>query len=196
MNQGDLRSYVPLAVVVIGGALLSIALFSLYGDLTNPPPPAVVAAPEAAKALLDAVPETLVANEPPAAVPAAAPPPAKINPETEIKAELLAFVSSWRSAWSNNDVNRYLEFYDKSFQGTADTPEQWRASRRRIIGQAGKIEISIDEPDIQLDGTNGAIISFPMTYRTSRLNDRGIKQLQLSRTNDRWMIVQEQFTPN
>ncbi len=196
MNQGDSRSYTPLAVVGIGGALLSIALFSLYGDYSNPAPPAVASAPLAAKTLPSATPEALVANEPPAAIPATEPPPAKINPETEIKAELLAFVSSWRSAWSNNDVSRYLEFYDESFHGTADTPEQWRASRRRIIGQAGKIEISIGEPDIQLDGTNGAIISFPMTYRSNRLNDEGIKQLQLSRMNNRWMIVQEQFTPN
>lgn len=182
MNQGDTGSSVNIAAIVTGGALCAIALFSVYGDLTNPAPPAT--------------PEALVQNQPPAALPVVAPAPAVVDTGKESRLELLTLLADWQEAWASGDVDRYLSFYAEGFKGSAASAEQWQANRRRIIGQAGKIDIKLGEAAISIEGDNNALLTFPMIYRSSRLNDEGTKQLQLVRENGQWRIVQELFTTN
>lgn len=192
MNQGVTATSVKIAGVLTVSALCAIALFSVYGDITNTAPPST--------------PESLVENQPPAAIPlapadvsppvveASAPAVADTKPTTDL--ELNTLIVNWREAWASGNVDHYLSFYADGFQGNASSHEQWEANRRRIIGQAGKIEIQIGETDIRFEDENNALLTFPMTYQSSRMNDRGIKQLIVTRTDGRWLITEELFTPN
>lgn len=110
--------------------------------------------------------------------------------------ELLRTLEAWRKAWANRDVEGYFSFYTADYAGNAENPAAWQASRRRIIEQAGLIDISFGEATIAMDGKDRATLTFPMNYRSKRFEDEGIKQLQLVRDQGQWRIAREQFTAN
>jgi len=123
--------------------------------------------------------------------------PASIATNAEkARGELQQLVQNWRQAWASQDTTSYLAFYAPDFQGKADSPEQWRASRQRIIGQARFIEIKLGQPEIKLENDGRATLSFALDYTSDRLQDHGTKTLQLRRNNGRWVIAEEAFTAN
>lgn len=174
-----------LATLTIGTTACSNRPSTNYDVPTPPPMDEEVPAPRpASAAALSAMPargRTMPTPPPPAAAPAST---------------LPDFLESWRKAWAGRDVAAYLQHYHPAFQGSASTPEQWRAARQQAIGRAGSIELQLGQPEIRQEGADRAWLSFTQRYRAQNLSDEGIKQLQLRRVAGRWLIEQETFTPN
>ncbi|OMG56588.1 hypothetical protein BJN45_02940 [Azonexus hydrophilus] len=145
-----------------------------------PAPPVAIAPPPAPSA--------------PMPMPAPSAAQAALAPQAE--RSLREFLDGWRNAWAERDIAAYLQHYHPDFKGQAASPEQWRAARQRIISRAGEIELQLGQPEIRLEGSDRAWLTFAQRYRSKALNDEGIKQLQLRRTDGRWLIEQETFTPN
>lgn len=169
-----------LVVLAMGGVGCTHTMSSVF-DAPAPPP--------------------MEQEEPPAAPVATAPPPplpraAQTTHAQPANHSLRESLESWRKAWAGRDVAAYLQHYHPAFQGSASTPEQWRAARQQAIGRAGSIELQLGQPEIRLEGADRAWLSFTQRYRAQNLSDEGIKQLQLRRTDGRWLIEQESFTPN
>lgn len=222
MNKGNTGS-TGFSTYLIGAisiaALSAIGLMVLYNDLNisappspeelvenqptaavppsgtvEPAPPSPVRAPLPTE-VLDTQPVASIAAPTGEAVVAAAP-PVQTDNSTQAHDELLRTLEAWRKAWASRDVESYFSFYAADFAGTAESPALWQASRRRIIDQAGQIDLSFGEAKIEMDGQDRAILSFPMNYRSARFQDEGIKQLQLVRDQGQWRIAQEKFTAN
>lgn len=127
----------------------------------------------------------------------AAAPQATAKPVTTAQTaqtEVRDVLNAWRDAWSNRDVPRYLSFYQPSFKGNASSPENWRASRQRMLSQAKKIAVSFDEPQIRINAADHATATFNQEYRADNKSDAGRKTLQLRRTDGRWLIEKEVFS--
>lgn len=131
-----------------------------------------------------------------AASPAAAAPVSKAadsGPTTE--SEIRSTLNAWRDAWAARDVDAYLSFYTPNFKGREVGPANWQASRKRVIAQAGKIELTLGEPKIVVDSLNQATVTFSQNYRSQIRSDKGIKKLQLRRSEGHWLIEEESFLP-
>jgi len=126
---------------------------------------------------------------PHATAPAAKAQEAAATTDSEIRNTLAA----WRDAWASRDVAAYLAFYVPSFQGREVGPANWQASRKRIIEQAGKIELTLGEPHIVVNSLDQATVTFKQNYRSNIRSDKGTKQLVLRRNEGRWLIEQESF---
>ncbi len=227
MDKGNTGFSTYLIAAVSIGALCSVALMSLYSDLSAPTPPSpeqfvesqptaalpvpgaveVVPPAEAATPLpteaaaplptetVSAAPVVAVVT--PSGVTAVAAAPAAVADNTaQSRDELLRTLEAWRKAWANRDVEAYFSFYTADYAGNSESPAQWQASRRRIIEQAGLIDLSFGEATIEMDGKDSATLTFPMNYRSKRFEDEGVKQLQLVRDQGQWRIAREQFTAN
>lgn len=223
MNKGNTGFSTYLIAAVSIGALCAVALMSLYGDLSAPTPPSpeqfVESQPTAAlpaPGAIEVAPPAQATAPLPTETVSAAPVVAVVTPagDTAVAApvvatapivadnggqsrdELLRTLEAWRKAWANRDVEGYFSFYTADYAGNAENPAAWQASRRRIIEQAGLIDISFGEATIAMDGKDRATLTFPMNYRSKRFEDEGIKQLQLVRDQGQWRIAREQFTAN
>lgn len=218
MNKGNTSFSTYLIAAITIGALCAIALMSVYGDLSAPtpaspeqfvetlppaavspspdsPPVAAVAPAPLATEVLASAPVVAVAAAPGEA-PVAAAPAAPIDNTTQTRDELLSTLENWRKAWANRDVESYFSFYAADYAGSAESPAAWQAARRRIIDQAGLIDITLGKAEIELEGSEHATLTFPMNYRSRRFEDDGIKQLQFVRDQGKWRITREQFTAN
>lgn len=219
MEKESVGQGTRLAVAVTAIVLSAIGVTSVISDASvarTPPstpdaiaqaqPPAAGPAADASAAPPAAPPVADASAAPPAAASAAAPaaeasaapagsPPGPLA-SAVAPAELKSFLQSWSNAWASRDTAVYLAFYAPDFKSNADTPEHWRASRKRIMGQAKFIEIKVGQLDIALQGDDLATLTFPFDYASDRLKDHGTKTLQVRRTNGQWLIESETFAAN
>lgn len=148
---------------------------------TGKPAAAVPTAPVAAQ---PAVPKPEPAAKAPDAPPAAA----------GSSQEVLATVQGWAKAWSNKDVERYLAHYSRDF----DTPggeawDAWAASRRDRISKPKAIKVTVDAAKVDFESDRRAVVRFRQGYQSDALRSSGEKTLTLVKSDDRWLIVQEQI---
>lgn len=106
--------------------------------------------------------------------------------------EVSAAIANWADAWSRKDVKAYLAAYATNFAvPSGRSRRQWEAQRRaRIVGKS-RIEVTVEALEISVDG-NIARARFQQHYRSNTLTETSNKTLTLVRSNQRWLIQQEQ----
>lgn len=187
MNKENVGQGLGLAVIFIGLLLSGIGLVGIYSDLTDAR--ALAASPDS---ILQAQAPAAGQKTANAAMPGA--PETAARSQEKVRGELQHLLQAWRQAWASQDTTSYLAFYAPDFQGNTDSPEQWRANRKRILGQARFITIELGQPEIELDGQDQATLNFTLDYASDRLEDHGTKTLELRRNNGRWLIADEAFS--
>ena len=101
-------------------------------------------------------------------------------------------VNKWATAWSNKNIEAYLDAYADSFK----TPEgqsrkAWESTRRERINKPGKIEVSITNINVHIDDSSHAKASFKQNYHSGNLAQKTSKTLILVLSNGKWLIEQE-----
>ncbi len=94
--------------------------------------------------------------------------------------EAIALVESWAKAWSAQDVDRYVGFYESNYTPhSALTHAQWLEQRRVRLTNKSFIEVKVDDFDIS--ATNeGFSVTFSQHYRSNTLDDTITKRLNFS----------------
>lgn len=143
---------------------------------------------------------TVIAATPGAAsasVPSAKPEPA-VSPAPAKSAggnasdDIAKAIHAWADAWSRKDMKAYLSAYASDF----DTPKgmsrkAWEQEReKRIAGKAGKISVSIDTPQININGDK-ATAKFRQRYQARGMDSTTTKTLALVRNGSKWLIKDE-----
>ena len=134
----------------------------------------------------------------PAATPAPAPTPVAAAPAAPKPAsnaasdDVAKAINAWADAWSRKDMRAYLGAYASDF----DTPKgmsrkAWEQEReQRIAGKGGKISVSVDNPQITINGDK-ATAKFRQHYKATGLSSSTSKTLILVRSGSKWLIKEE-----
>ena len=119
------------------------------------------------------------------------------NPEASVSASsdtqsVINAINKWANAWSNKNVEAYLDIYADSFK-TPDGQNRkaWEATRRERINKPGKIEVSVSNVNVHLDEKTHAKASFKQSYHSGNLSQKTSKTLFLVLSNGKWLIEQE-----
>ena len=128
-----------------------------------------------------------------AAAPTPAPTPAPAKAATPNGSEdVTKAINAWADAWSRKDMKAYLGAYASDF----DTPKgmsrkAWEQEReQRIAGKGGKISVSIDTPQVAINGDK-ATAKFRQHYKATGLSSSTTKTLVLVRSGSKWLIKEE-----
>ena len=127
-----------------------------------------------------------------AAVPAPVAAPVVVSPEAQIQTA----IKDWINAWAKKNVDAYLGFYAPSFTPTGGTTrESWAKQRSQRLAKPGSVDITVDQLNVRLTGTDSAVSEFRQTYRSNAYQDVVNKTLHWRREGGRWLIVQELSAP-
>jgi tetratricopeptide (TPR) repeat protein len=126
--------------------------------------------------------------------PAAAPvaPAVEKAPSSGASDDVAKAIVAWADAWSRKDMRAYLGAYSSDF----DTPKgmsrkAWEQEReKRIAGKGGKISISVDTPQVTINGDK-ATAKFRQHYKATGLSSSTTKTLVLVRNGSKWLIKEE-----
>lgn len=102
-------------------------------------------------------------------------------------------VLAWAKAWSNQDINEYLNSYSKDYvPASGGTHKAWEEDRKAKILGKSKISVNLSGINTSLvDNGNTAIVKFRQNYSAGALQTSTKKTLQLSKLNGKWVIVKE-----
>jgi len=154
-----------------------------------PPAKSITTAPVAA-------PKPTPAREP---VKVAAKEPASEPPREPVKAdsgnnpdEVIKAVENWATAWSNNDVARYLAHYATDFKTPdGESRKDWEKERRSRVAKPRKIEVNVNSPKVKFSDTKHATVTFIQQYRSNTFKANATKKLVMVKSGDKWLIQQE-----
>ena len=124
----------------------------------------------------------------PQPIPAPVAKPVVVSDEDQIRAA----IKDWITAWATKKVDVYLAMYSTGFAPAGGgARETWAKQRSQRLAQPGTIELTIENLNVRLSGTDIAVSEFRQTYHTDAYQDVVSKTLHWRREAGRWMITQE-----
>lgn len=124
-----------------------------------------------------------------------APAAAPENDKTVALNDVEGSVMAWAKAWSQQEVEGYLNSYSSAFIPPGGvTRDTWSEQRRERIKNPGFIKIEIEQMEIQPLNSQVASVTFRQRYQSDRITETARKLLLLRLEEGRWRIVQEAET--
>lgn len=129
--------------------------------------------------------EPIVEDEPSSPAPAMAP----AQPDFDQAAET---VRAWAKAWSNQQVDKYLDFYSSRFLPADGLGRNaWAGQRRERIKRPSFITVSLDGVIAEKVGDQTVRVRFRQTYSSDTFSDVVDKTMELTWDEDQWRILSE-----
>lgn len=129
------------------------------------------------------------------------PPPPEVDPvpvgplfrPTETpEVAALRTLRAWAAAWSAQDVDAYLGFYDAQFVLPEKLSRQaWEARRRERISAPKAIKVEMVSPQVKLTGPDKVEITYKQLYQTDEAKLVLRKRIVLTKKGKEWKIVSE-----
>lgn len=104
-------------------------------------------------------------------------------------------LNSWVSAWQQEDLDKYMEFYHPSdFRDSKGNFKNYRDYKRAVFHNPGRPEIVLSDISI-LWPEDYVLVTFKQHYKSDTINDTGKKTLYLKRDEFYdWKIVSENWS--
>lgn len=134
-------------------------------------------------------PDTAPISSPNSSTPKTPALPTEMEPQGETA--LLKAVQAWRKAWQTQDLPTYLNLYGPNFVPPQGASRQaWADTRRARIGSKQKIELSLKNLTLQMQG-NTATVKFTQVYADERVRMVNGKTMVWQQADGRWLIQSE-----
>ena len=118
--------------------------------------------------------------------------PVNTAPSVEDTKVIKAMVKAWARAWSSQQPEQYLSFYDNHFRPRAGlSREEWAAKRRVRLSKPKYIRVHVDNIDVMPLDERVATVFLRQHYESDRLNDTVKKNLVVRKMGNDWLIFQE-----
>ncbi len=142
--------------------------------------------------------QTKPAPKPAATAAVSTPKPAQTaaTPAASAKQEsaVVTAVSNWAQAWSEQDVTAYLSHYAPNFDPPGElSRNDWEQQRRSRLSKPKLIEVKVSEPKVSFNGAGSAVVRFRQHYKSDTIDSTGYKTLTMTKSDQGWLIVREQF---
>jgi tetratricopeptide (TPR) repeat protein len=110
------------------------------------------------------------------------------------QAQIVATISAWAKAWSEQDVDAYLAFYAADFKPPQGISRRgWRNQRRQRLRAPRFIKVELSNPEVTLLENGTASVQFLQDYRSNIFRGKSYKQLHLIKHDAKWHIVEERI---
>lgn len=101
----------------------------------------------------------------------------------------------WSKSWLNSDVDEYLSAYSSEFVPPSHIKdfEHWSKIRKAKLLKGNIDRVSLDSIQVYLDNNKQqALAQFVQDYKSRNYEDKVLKQVRMTYTNNRWLIVSEE----
>ncbi len=109
-----------------------------------------------------------------------------------VKYEVITALKGWAAAWSAQDVDLYLSFYDKQFlPENGSSRKIWISQRQTRLLKPRWIEVRLSDFIFEQRNENQAEVEVTQLYRSNSFRDSSKKKFLLKRSDDGWQILNE-----
>lgn len=106
--------------------------------------------------------------------------------------EILRLIETWRGAWQNKQIDKYMSAYCTTFQSSGKNWNQWKAHKTRLARQYKTIRVEVR--DLLILRNDGLVLAgFTQQYSNEHFDSAGRKTLFLRQNSRQWKIIGEYF---
>jgi len=105
-----------------------------------------------------------------------------------------ATVYAWAHAWQSQNITRYMSFYSPAFRSKGLDYQGWLNKKAKLFQKPVNIQVEIFDLWVFIEGKH-ATARFVQRYKDPNAIDIGEKTLLLVNTNDKWVIISEEWMP-
>lgn len=111
--------------------------------------------------------------------------------------EISTYIESWRTAWEAKDIQKYLQYYDESFDAPGfKNLNLWGKHKSRLRQERDEIKINLYQPFVLLHN-DSLIIKTLQKYISNLHSDYGVKVIYAKKSPDgTYKILREEWTPS
>lgn len=122
--------------------------------------------------------------------------PARINEEPGSKIELdqdiLLTLQGWASAWSAQEVDLYLSFYDSDFRPAKGISRaRWEQQRSQRLRRPAWVKITLNDFKLEPAAEGLKRVRFVQHYQSDNYRDKTRKEILLKPSSEGWRILSE-----
>lgn len=110
------------------------------------------------------------------------------------------FFNSWRTAWENRDIDKYIEHYHSGLNFSGKDRQAWKAYKASLNKRYAKIQVNVEKIQF-FRHPKYSVIMLVQHYKSQLKNGRtgfqsnGTKTLFVAEENGQLKIIDEQYTP-
>ena len=134
---------------------------------------------------------TPVQNKPVTKVQTVDKPASKPVPAVIDKEEVVTTMQGWAAAWSAQQVDLYLSFYDEQYHPVGVSRQQWLQQRRVRLKKPQWVQVTLNDIEVSDSRNDQVVVKLIQRYRSSGYQDKTKKQFLLKKTMDGWRILSE-----
>lgn len=108
--------------------------------------------------------------------------------------ELNSFIESWREAWENQDIDKYMSYYDPSFTAPGFNYGSWKDHKEDLKEKYKYVKVQLSQPYIILHNDQ-MIIKTLQRYESNAHADYGVKTLYAVHEDGGYKIIREEWEP-
>ncbi|MGZ3774001.1 MAG: L,D-transpeptidase family protein [Pseudobdellovibrionaceae bacterium] len=108
--------------------------------------------------------------------------------------ELNNFIEEWRKAWENNDLDKYMTFYDKDFKAPGFKFETWKKHKADLKSKYDYVKVHLSQPYI-VQHNKQLLIKTLQRYESNLHVDYGIKTIYALKSGNTYKIIREEWAP-
>jgi murein L,D-transpeptidase YafK len=107
--------------------------------------------------------------------------------------ELLNFIESWRTAWSNKNIDRYMAMYSEKFfdPSTERDKKAWEEYKKTLNQKYSKINVNIGSVSIY-QHPRYSVVQFIQDYNATGFSTKSLKRLYIENVNGSYKIKSEE----
>ena len=101
-------------------------------------------------------------------------------------------LQAWARAWSEQDVNGYLNHYAADFVRPARVNRRdWEQYRRARLRAPNYIKVKVSEVEVQFFSPRHCRVLFQQDYQSNTFNEKSAKAMLMTRVGEDWRITLE-----
>lgn len=105
--------------------------------------------------------------------------------------DIKTFITSWKKAWEEKDLETYIGCYDNGFLSRGMDLKAWEQHRERLNQKYLSIRVDLTDLSIVQVSNSKAKVSFKQDYQADGYHDFGLKNLLLIKRGENWKIQKE-----
>ncbi|MEK2644647.1 L,D-transpeptidase family protein [Bdellovibrio sp. BCCA] len=108
--------------------------------------------------------------------------------------ELNTFVEGWRQAWENQDIEKYMSFYDRDFKAPGFNFDSWKNHKANLKSKYEFIKVHLSQPYI-VQHNDQLLVKTLQRYESDKHVDYGVKTIYALKSGNTYKIIREEWTP-
>lgn len=108
-----------------------------------------------------------------------------------LRLAVVTALEGWARAWSQQDVDAYLAYYDAAYAPKGMERRAWEEERRTRLSRPAWIKVELEDVQVAVRAPDAVVVNLRQRYAAPGYKDITLKRMTFALQGGNWMITSE-----